>query len=383
MVRIAVDAMGGDRAPGAVVRGAVQALEDVAMVADRVATVADRVATVADRDCRLLLIGDESRIRAELEALNVATVADRVATVADRGIGPRVEIIHASESIGMDEAPVEALRHKQDASLMRMVKLAAAGEADVIISAGNTGAFAAACQLKLKPLEGVSRPGIAVTIPGSSGPVVLCDVGANIQARPRHLYEYAVMAGLYAETVVGLENPRVGLLSIGEESRKGTELVKQTHALLADDPRINFIGNVEGEGLFRNRCDVAICDGFVGNIALKLMESLAEGLLTTISRELESASPRSLTASPRSLTASPRSLTAESGAGDSVREALKRVWARHDYSEYGGAPLLGVDGVCIICHGRSDERAIRNAIRTGEVFLRTGFIEAIRKRLAG
>ena len=328
MVRIAVDAMGGDNAPGAVVRGAVQALEDI--------------------DCHLTLIGDEALIRAELDSLN--------------GNGQRVEVVHTSQAIGMDESPVEALRQKQDASLMWMAKLAAAGEVDVVISAGNTGACAAACQLKMKPLEGVSRPGIAVTIPSYGGPFVLCDVGANIQAKPRHLYEYAVMATLYAEKVVGIENPRVGLMSIGEESRKGTDLVKQTHELLAGDSEINFTGNVEGEDLFQNRCDVAICDGFVGNIALKFMESLAEGLFNTIARELQSE---------------------QGETGDSVKAALDRVWAQHNYSEYGGAPLLGVDGVCIICHGRSDERAIRNAVRTGEMFHRTGFNDAIRSRLAG
>ena len=328
MVRIAVDAMGGDHAPGAVVRGAIQALDDV--------------------DCQLTLIGDEALIRAELESLN--------------GRRERVKVVHTSESIGMDESPVEALRRKQDASLMRMAKLAAAGEVDVVISAGNTGACAAACQLKMKPLQGVSRPGLAVTIPSFNGPFVLCDVGANVQAKPRHLYEYAVMATLYAEKVVGIENPRVGLMSIGEESRKGTDLIKQTYELLAGDSEINFTGNVEGEDLFQNRCDVAICDGFVGNIALKFMESLAEGLFNTIARELQSE---------------------QGETGDSVKAALDRVWAQHNYSEYGGAPLLGVDGVCIICHGRSDERAIRNAVRTGEMFRRTGFNEAIRSRLAG
>lgn len=328
MVRIAVDAMGGDHAPGAVVRGAIQALDDV--------------------DCQLTLIGDEALIQAELDSLN--------------GSRHRVEVVHTSESIGMDESPVEALRQKQDASLLRMAKLAAAGEVDVVISAGNTGACAAACQLKMKPLQGVARPGIAVTIPSFNGPFVLCDVGANVQAKPRHLYEYAVMATLYAEKVVGIDNPRVGLMSIGEESRKGTDLTKQTYELLAGDSQINFTGNVEGQDLFQNRCDVAICDGFVGNIALKFMESLAEGLFNTIARELE---------------------TEQGETRDSVKAALERVWARHDYSEYGGAPLLGVDGVCIICHGRSDERAIRNAVRTGEMFQRTGFNEAIRSRLAG
>ena len=330
-VRVAVDAMGGDHAPRVTVQGATQALADFA-------------------DLEVILVGDQARIEKEL-------------TACDPGvIRKRVSIVHASQVVGMDEAPVEALKAKRDSSLHRMVELAISGEADAVLSAGNTGATAAICQLKLRPLRCVTRPGIAVTIPTFHGPFVLCDVGANIQAKARHLYEYAVMATLYAERVIGIKNPRVGLMSIGEESRKGTDLVKQTHELLAGDSEINFTGNVEGADLFQNRCDVAICDGFVGNIALKFMESLAEGLFETIAQELESE---------------------DGETRDSVKAALDRVWARHDSSEYGGAPLLGVDGVCIICHGRSDERAIRNALRTGEMFQRTGFNDAIRARLAG
>lgn len=328
--RVAVDAMGGDHAPREIVRGAVQALDDFA-------------------DCELFLVGDEKKVCAELESFPHAH-------------GDRLHIVHASETVEMDESPVEALRSKKDSSILRMVKLALDGRVDAVISAGNTGAVAAACQLKMRPLPCISRPGIAVTIPSFHRPFVLCDVGANIQAKPHHLYQYAVMASLYARKVVGIENPRVGLISIGEESRKGNELVKETHKLLRDDGAIDFVGNVEGRDLFYDKCDVAICDGFVGNIVLKFVEGLAEGLFRTIAREFEDEDPV---------------------AKSKFDAALERVWARHDYSEYGGAPLLGIEGVCIICHGRSDQRAIRNAVRVAASFVQHKFNELIAAQLGG
>lgn len=329
-VRVAVDAMGGDHAPAAVLRGAVAALSDEA-------------------DLELVLVGDADRIAAELSLLGIAPGA------------PRIEIVHASQVVAMDEPPVEALRSKKDSSLVRMADLAAAGRVDAMLSAGNTGACAAVAQLKLRPIRGVTRPGIAVTIPAFHGPFVLCDVGANIQARPRHLFEYAVMASVYAERVIGIERPRVALISIGEESGKGNSLVKQTHQLLQGDGRINFVGNAEGRELFENRCDVAICDGFVGNIILKFVEGLAAGLFATIGREFENEVP---------------------DRRDVFGDVLERVWARHDYSKYGGAPLLGVDGVCIICHGRSNDVAIRNAVRVARRFVRERLTETIAARLA-
>jgi len=320
--------MGGDHAPGAIVRGAVQSLQD-------------------DPDFHLLLVGDEGVIGQELESLSYDTA--------------RLEVVHASQVVGMDEHPVEALRQKRDSSLLKMTKLAAEGQADALISAGNTGAFAAACQLKLRALPGVNRPGIAVAIPSFHGPFVLCDCGANIQAKPVHLHQYAVMAGLYARKVLGIENPRVALLSIGEESVKGTELVKKTRELLDDDPGVNFVGNAEGRELFDGICDVALCDGFVGNLMLKFVEGVAEGLMKTIRHELAEQ-------------------VTDERTKPVLNVALDKVWSRHDYSEYGGAPLLGVDGACIICHGRSEERAIRNAVRAGRRFLTQGLNQAIAER---
>jgi len=329
-MRIAVDAMGGDYAPAAIVRGAVQALAD-------------------DDDTELILVGDEGRIRGELSSADV------------NGADARIRIVHASQVIAMDAPPVETLRSHKDSSVVRMAELAAANEAQAVVSAGNTGACAAVCQLKMKTIPGVTRPGIAVTIPSFHGPFVLCDVGANIQAKPRHLYEYAVMATLYSQLVIGVESPRVALISIGEESGKGTGLIKQTHELLKHDPALNFVGNVEGRELFEGRCDVAICDGFVGNIVLKFVEGLAEGLFRTIAREFEDERPE---------------------LRDKFNGVLEHVRDRHDFRQYGGAPLLGVAGVCIICHGRSNEFALCNAVRAARRFVDNGFTEAVRARLS-
>ncbi len=327
-IRVAIDAMGGDFAPQVVVRGAVAALAE-------------------QPDVQLVLLGDERRIRAELDTVEWDS--------------SRLRVVHTTQVVAMDASPVEALKVNKDSSLVRMVELVAAGEADAMLSAGNTGAYAAACQLRLRPLPCVSRPGIAVTIPSFHGPFVLCDVGANIQAKPRHLYEYAVMATLYAKRVVGIENPRVALISIGEESGKGTALVKQTHELLQADDSINFVGNAEGRELLENRCDVGICDGFVGNIVLKFVEGLSEGLFRTIIREFEDEAPALRTR---------------------FHEAIDQVRRRHDYSTYGGAPLLGINGVSIICHGRSNEFAVRNAVKVARQFVEQGFNDAIMARLA-
>jgi len=328
-IRIAVDAMGGDHAPCATVRGAVGALND-------------------SPNLRVTLVGDESRISRELDNFEVCAVRDRIG------------IVHATQVVAMDEPPVEAIKNKRDSSLTRMVELAASGEVDAVLSAGNTGACAAACQLRLRPLACVSRPGIAVAIPSFYGPFVLCDVGANIQAKPRHLYEYAVMASLYAQRVLGIDRPRVAMLSIGEESGKGTGLIREAHALLSADPTLNFVGNAEGRELFLNRCDVAVCDGFVGNIVLKFVEGLAEGLFATIEREFEGEQTQLKERFCRGL--------------DAVRQ-------RHDYSRYGGAPLLGINGVCIICHGRSNEVAVCNAVKAAGRFVEQRFVEAITQRL--
>lgn len=327
-MRIAIDAMGGDKAPEEIVQGAVEGL------------------AFLGEDDRIVLVGQQDVIDALLPS--------------DAAVRRRVVVHHAPDVIGMDAPPVEAIRQKRQSSIMVMATLAAKREVDAVISAGNTGACAAACQLKLRTLGRVQRPGIAVALPSFAGPVTVCDVGANVTPKPHHLLQYAQMATVYVERVLKIKNPRVGLLSIGGNEIKGNSLVKQTHALIRQDTSLNFVGNVEGRELLSGACEVAVCDGFVGNVVLKVTEALAEGLFKTIREELHTAVPE---------------LT------ERFESIVDAIWARHDYSEYGGAPLLGVDGTCIICHGKSDRRAIKNAVRAAADSIRSDVNQFITERL--
>ena len=331
-MRAAVDVMGGDKAPAAILKGCWEA------------------ATLLDADDLIYLIGDETVVRDGLVRSELPETQRR-----------RYKPVFTTQVVEMDDPPVEAIRNKPDSSISVMCKLAAKGEADVVISAGNTGACVAAAQLRMRTLAGVSRPGIAVIIPTFYGPVVLCDVGANISPQPRHLMQYAIMAGAYATKVCGVDNPRVGLLSIGEEDAKGTAVVKDARKLMRDEPQINFIGNVEGRDMFRGIVDVVVCDGFVGNIVLKFTEGLAEGLFQTIMAELQEIDESLL---------------------EQFRPVMKKIYQKHDWQEYGGAPLLGVDGYCLICHGRSDTRAIKNAVRVGKQLVASGVNRTIVQTIA-
>lgn len=327
-MRIAVDAMGGDHAPAEIIRGALDGLE-----------------FLGESD-ELVLFGREATIRPLVDS---------------GGRAPRrIAIHHTPDVIEMDDSPVEALKQKKESSILVMAKMAAERKVDAVISAGNTGAFAAACQLKMKTLGTVQRPGIAVVLPSFSGPLTVCDAGANVAPKPFHLLQYAQMASAYAETILQIPNPRVGLLSIGGEDVKGNPLVKQTNELLKKDRSVNFIGNVEGRELFSGACEVAVCDGFVGNVVLKLTEGLSIGLLKTIAREVATESEE---------------------LAQRIDGVFQTIWRKHDYSEYGGAPLLGVDGICIICHGSSDHRAIRNAVRIASEFIRNRLNHQILERL--
>ncbi len=326
-MRIAIDAMGGDYAPAEIVKGA---LEGLAYIGP---------------DDGLVLIGQEEAIRAHLPG---------------ESLDPRISIVHAPEVIAMDDSPVEALKQKRNSSMVVMASLAAKGELDAIISAGNTGAFAAASQLRMRTIGHVQRPGIAVILPSFCGPLTVCDAGANVAPKPYHLLQYAQMATAYAENVLKIENPRVGLLSIGGEDVKGSPLVKQSNELLRRDKSVNFIGNVEGRELYSGVCEVAVCDGFVGNVVLKLTEGLSEGIFKTIAREVQQASPE---------------------LAQSLEGIFAEIWRRHDYSEYGGAPLLGVNGTCIICHGSSNHRAIKNAVRMAVESVRTDLRKIILNRV--
>ena len=331
-MRAAVDVMGGDKAPGAILQGCWDA------------------APLLGGDDVIYLVGDEAVIRAGLEASNLPP-----------GQRERYRTVPTTEVVAMDAPPVEAIRNKPNSSISVMCKMAARGEADVVISAGNTGACVAAAQLRMRTLPGVSRPGIAVILPTFYGPVVICDVGANIAPKPRHLMQYAIMGAAYSHDVCGIDNPRVGLLSIGEEDSKGTTIVKEARQLMRDEPQINFVGNVEGRDLFKGVIDVVVCDGFVGNIVLKFTEGLTEGLFKTIAAEIADEAP---------------SLT------ESFKPVMKKIYSKHDWQEYGGAPLLGVGGYCMICHGKSDARAIKNAIRVGKQLVSSGVNQKIIDRVA-
>jgi glycerol-3-phosphate acyltransferase PlsX len=314
-MRIGIDAMGGDRAPVEEVKGALAARQFL------------------KRGDKIVLVGREDLIRQHLNSAG--------------SWSDFIELRHADQVIGMAEAPVEALRTKPNSSLDLMMRMHAEGQIDACISAGNTGACVAAAQMRLRRLRGVHRPGIAIVTPTYHGPVALCDVGANVNCRPVHLLQYGIMASVYVQAVCGVVNPRVGLLSIGEEEAKGNELVKQTRHLMKEDPGVNFVGNVEGRDLFRGVCDVMICEGFVGNVVLKLMEGMAEGLVQALREELLATMP---------------------GQEKLIHEAASVIATKYDYNEYGGAPLLGVGGICIICHGASNYRGLMNAVRVARDF---------------
>ena len=329
-MRIAIDAMGGDHSPGEIIDGVLEARK------------------VLDKDDELILIGIKESIDSCLSSY--------------KRIPKGIEIVDAPEVVGMDDAPVEALRKKRKSSIAIMVKMASQGEVDAVISAGNTGACVAACQLRMRNLEGVNRPGITVTLPTFGGPVTMCDVGANVACKPINLYQYAVMASEYSKKMYDIENPRVALMGIGAEAAKGNELVKKTRAFIESDPRINFIGNIEGRDIFDGVCDVAICEGFVGNVVLKLTEGLVDGLFQAIKQELKE---------------------------ESLRLALKfkpimmRIYSKYDYHEYGGALLLGVNGTSVICHGSSKSRTIKNAILASKKFYTNKINENIVEHLSG
>jgi glycerol-3-phosphate acyltransferase PlsX len=327
-MRIAIDAMGGDKAPREIVKGAVQAVKE------------------SEDSGEIVLVGDENVIREYIPS--------------DPPLGDRLHVVHSSQIVEMNESPVEAVRKKPDCSIMKAASLAADGKVGAIISAGNTGAFVAACHMKLRRLPGLHRPGIAVVIPTYDQPCVICDAGSNISCKPRHLHQYAIMAGIYAEQVLGIENPRVGLLSVGQEDLKGNILVKASNEYIRKDKSINFIGNIEGRDIFQRVADVIVTDGFVGNVVLKLIEGVGEGVLLAIARDLRKEN--SELAAP-------------------VNAFLSKLARRHDYREYGGAPLLGLNGVCIVCHGSSDALAIRNSVRVAQSVLSHHVNDRIVQRL--
>ncbi|MBM7867038.1 phosphate acyltransferase PlsX [Heliomicrobium gestii] len=329
-MRIALDAMGGDHAPGEIVKGAIEAAEEL--------------------NLQILLVGRPDAIEPLLAE-------------ASAGARSRIEVVAASEVIAMDESPATALRKKKDASIVVATRLVKEGRAQALVSAGSTGAQMAASLLGLGRISGIDRPAIATILPTLEGGKLLLDVGANSEAKPKNLLQFAHMGSVYAERVMGIANPRVALLNIGEEETKGNELVLGAYGMLREAP-LRFIGNVEGRDLFFGRADVIVCDGFVGNVVLKFGEGMVSALKTMIKDELKN------------------SRMAQVGAFLAT-PALRGMGKRLDYAEYGGAPLLGVNGVSIICHGSSKAKAIKNALRVARQGVQQNFIAAIQEHIPG
>jgi glycerol-3-phosphate acyltransferase PlsX len=329
-MRIAIDAMGGDDAPDEIIAGVLESIELLA------------------GDDELILVGPEKEIEARLPS-----------KPSRRGM---ISVVHAPDIIAMDDVPIESLRRKPKSSIAIIAKLAKRDQTDAVISAGNTGACVAAFQMRMRNLPGVNRPGIAVVFPTPEGPVTICDVGANIACKPIHLYQYGVMASVYSKHLLGIDNPRVGLMSIGSEDAKGNEVVKKTRELMKSDTNMNFIGNIEGRDIFRGACEVVITEGFVGNVILKLTESLVDGLFKAIKHELMEEKIR---------------------LAMKFKPVMKRIYKKYDYNEYGGALLLGVNGTAVICHGSSQSRTIKNAILASKRFYTEKINDKIIEYLSG
>ncbi|QHN02442.1 phosphate acyltransferase PlsX [Granulicella sp. WH15] len=333
-VDIVVDAMGSEKAPESEIRGAILACREF--------------------DVRVLLVGPEDQVAPALEA-------------ATRGMmwKPAIEVVHASEWISMDDKAAQAVRSKRDSSMRVGLKLVREGKAQGFFTAGNTGAAMATAKMVLGMLAGVERPAMVATLPTTTGyPTLLLDVGANVDSDPDNMVQFAVMGSMYSTSILKVASPRVGLLSIGEEDSKGNNLTRDTLPLLRAIKRINFIGNVEGRDLYNGAADVVVCDGFVGNVALKTSEGLARLVNSSLRQSLKST------------------VTSQVGALLS-RKAFSDFKKRLDYSEYGGAPLLGVRGVCIIGHGSSNERAIMNGIRVAAEFAEAEVNSGIEDALRG
>jgi len=306
-IRIALDAMGGDHAPEEIVKGALLA--------------------VSEYQVDVILVGREEVVRKELAA------ADSLRNI---------EVVDAREVVEMDDTALAPLRRKRNSSVRVCANLVAEGRADAFVSAGNTGATWTSARAVIGMIEGVSRPALAAILPNAKDHTLLLDVGANVDAKPNHLREFAVMGHFYAQMVFGIEAPRVGLLSIGEEEGKGNELTKETFRVLKETG-LNFVGNAEGRDIYNGNVDVVVCDGFIGNVVLKASEALGEMVGNLLKTEMRRSLPRKI-------------------GGLLAGGAFEGLKKRMDYSEYGGAPLLGVKGGCIVCHGRSNAKAIKNAI---------------------
>jgi glycerol-3-phosphate acyltransferase PlsX len=328
VVRIAIDAMGGDHAPQPIIDGALAAARHLQI--------------------GLTLVGDPMSIRQELARHRDAGSLD-------------VQLVDAAEHVSMAEAPAAALRRKPQASIRVAAASVASGQAAALFSAGNTGATVLAAHAAFGMIPGVDRPALATTIPTRDGAAVLVDIGANAECRPQHLVQFAAMGTVYARLALDLARPRVGLLSIGEEETKGNDLTREAHRLLKKGP-LNFIGNLEARDVYSGQADVIVCDGFTGNIVLKVSEGLVDMVEDLLREEIR---------------------TSLGGIGSFFsRKAFRQFRRQVDYAEYGGAPLMGVAGLCIVGHGRSSAKAVHNAIALAARFATHGFVERIGTEIA-
>ncbi len=327
-MQIALDAMGGDHAPGPIVAGAVRAV-------------------TADPGLHVVLVGDRAQVEPCL--------------TREGGPSDRMDIFHCTQVITMDETPVLALRKKPDNSISRCWQLLAERKVEAIVSAGNTGAVVAGGLRLRRFLKNVRRPGIAAVMPTLRGPCVLLDVGANVNPKPVHLFQYGVMGSIFARRILGRDQPTIGLMNVGSEEQKGHDLAKETHALFNASPlRQQFVGNIEGRDIHRGAADVVVTDGFVGNVVLKVCEGVFEFVMKMTFKEVLGA------------------LNSERSRAEQV---LKGLVDRYDYSAHGGAPLLGIDGICIICHGSSGDEAIKNALAVAARYASTHLNELIVQEL--
>ncbi len=351
MTRIAIDAMGGDHAPFEIVAGAVWAASEYGV--------------------GLELVGKQDQIEQVLDQI------EQEGIYSDCGRGGRkrrikidtkkldIKITHASEIIEMGEAPGQAIRKKKKSSIVLAVDAVAKGSSDAVVAAGSTGAAMASSLFGLGRIPGIERPAIAVTLPTMKKPIVVIDAGANSSCTPQMLKQFAIMGMTFSKNVLGVENPRVGVLNIGEEAGKGNELAQNTYKLLEQDQEnMNFVGNIEGREIFLNVCDVVVCDGFVGNVALKITEGTSSMLFRMIKAEFKSDFVGAI-------------------IGMLAKPFMKRIYEKINYEEFGGALLLGVKGITVISHGRSKAYAIKNAVRVAKDAVETGVNKKISEFIEG
>lgn len=332
-MRLGVDVMGGDYAPDEIVQGCASVLEEL------------------PAEDQLVLAGPQSTVEDLLKQIGVQD--------------SRLELLDTPEWIGMAETPVEAVRAKRNSSVVRLAQLASrkadpAEKLDAWVSAGNTGACVTASAMYMRRLPGVHRPGIVVTVPTFAGPIILVDVGANIEPKPHHLAQYGVMGAVYAESVLGIEAPRVALMNVGGEEQKGTTEMKQARDLLRSTPSIDFKGYIEGRAVFNGEADVIVTDGVLGNVMLKLAEGLSTSIIKALAHEVEKIDPE---------------------LASRVKPVMKNLYSQYDYHEYGGAPLIGANGYCLISHGSSKARTIYNTILRARQLVDIGMNETIIERL--